>query len=399
MRCGMESRARRVLASALAIGAVLSFTVPAAVADRVEKTLDIPGGGPGAGSTRLTYQIITPDNFKPGSTAPVLLVLPPGPQDADMVNAGLSKVDPECRKQGWVVVSPEAPGGRLFYKGSEEYLPALLDEVKKTAVFEGGRVHMMGSSNGGLSALRFAIARPELVRSVILLPGGFASKEDAARIDRLKHIPVRLFVGSDDNVGWTDGAKDVLAAGEKAGLNITLDIRQAQGHMIANLMGEELMRLLDGFRTLEGTMTGPKAEVAKVLDTIHEAAANAEFDRYFAQFAADGIFIGTDATERWTIDQFKAYAKPIFDKGKGKGGWTYTVRSRNVDLFPDGQAAWFDEVLDNAKYGECRGTGVLRKVGAKWVICQYHLTVPVPNPLLERVAKMIKAEKDKEKRK
>ena len=39
-----------------------------------------------------------------------------------------------------------------------------------------------------------------------------------------------------------------------------------------------------------------------------------------ALYAPDAVFIGTDAGERWTIDEFEAYAEPHFSAGRG---WTY----------------------------------------------------------------------------
>ncbi|MCK5940917.1 MAG: nuclear transport factor 2 family protein [Planctomycetes bacterium] len=59
-----------------------------------------------------------------------------------------------------------------------------------------------------------------------------------------------------------------------------------------------------------------------------------------------------------------------------------------------GQLAWFDEVLDNASYGECRGTGVLVRRDGAWVLQQYNLTVPVPNDLMADVARQIRAHVD-----
>jgi hypothetical protein len=61
-------------------------------------------------------------------------------------------------------------------------------------------------------------------------------------------------------------------------------------------------------------------EIGELLDRFHKAASAARFDEYFGLFAPDGIFIGTDAEERWTLAEFKAYTKPYFDKGRG---WTY----------------------------------------------------------------------------
>ena len=126
---------------------------------------------------------------------------------------------------------------------------------------------------------------------------------------------------------------------------------------------------------------------SQTLDRFHPAAARAQFEEYFSLFAPEGVFIGTDASERWTVAQFKAYAKPHFDKGRG---WTYTKVERNITVAADGKHASFDELLDNAGLGRCRGTGVLRLIDGQWRIEQYHLTIPVPNELASEVVKRIR---------
>lgn len=136
-----------------------------------------------------------------------------------------------------------------------------------------------------------------------------------------------------------------------------------------------------------GVATPPARAVEETLDQFHTAAANANSAAYFALFAPEGIFIGTDATERWTVEEFRRYAAPHFAKGRG---WKYVPTNRHVALAPPGDVAWFDEILENSSYGVCRGTGVLRKIGGAWRICQYHLTIPVPNALAGKVVKMIR---------
>jgi ketosteroid isomerase-like protein len=134
-------------------------------------------------------------------------------------------------------------------------------------------------------------------------------------------------------------------------------------------------------------MNDPGKEIEGVLDRFHAAASHADGAAYFALFAPEGVFIGTDARERWTLDQFRAYALPYFAKGHG---WTYVPRIRHVQLSPAGDVAWFDEILDNQKYGVCRGSGVLRRAGRTWLICQYHLTIPIPNELAGNVVELIR---------
>ena len=129
-----------------------------------------------------------------------------------------------------------------------------------------------------------------------------------------------------------------------------------------------------------------KDAIDSVLSGIHQYASEANFEAYFNLYTEDGIFLGTDASERWTIDEFKQYAKPAFDRGSG---WTYHMTDRHIYISDDGNSAWFDEQLTNEGYGLCRGTGALVKIDGSWKVSQYNLTVPIPNALLREVAGMI----------
>jgi ketosteroid isomerase-like protein len=128
-----------------------------------------------------------------------------------------------------------------------------------------------------------------------------------------------------------------------------------------------------------------RSAIGHVLDDFHKAASDADEARYFGHMAEDAVFIGTDATERWDRRTFREYAHPHFAAGRG---WTYTPRDRHIDIY--GDIAWFDELLDNAKYGECRGTGVLRKDKGSWKIVQYSLSIPIPNDVAGEVVNTIR---------
>ncbi|WP_417450558.1 nuclear transport factor 2 family protein [Kordiimonas sp.] len=125
-----------------------------------------------------------------------------------------------------------------------------------------------------------------------------------------------------------------------------------------------------------------KGSVSNVLDKFHAAAATADWDTYFALFSKEAIFLGTDAAERWDIPTFKSYAEP-------SDGWVYTMRERHINLTPDGNSAWFDELLTSQKYGTSRGTGVLIRTKTGWKISQYHLTFPIPNDLAAGITQQI----------
>jgi hypothetical protein len=117
-------------------------------------------------------------------------------------------------------------------------------------------------------------------------------------------------------------------------------------------------------------------DVARELDDIHDAAAHADEARLFAHFAPSGVFLGTDATERWDMAAFRAYAHPRFAQGKG---WTFHVERRAVAFDAGGGSAWFDEDLRGERLGAARGSGVLLREGGRWVVLQYNLALTVPN--------------------
>ena len=122
-----------------------------------------------------------------------------------------------------------------------------------------------------------------------------------------------------------------------------------------------------------------------LIDGLHKDAHEGNFETYFARYTSDAVFMGTDKTERWTIDAFKAYAAPAFEDGHG---WTYKVVERNWE--GDGDTRWFDEILFNEKLGHCRGTGVVEKVGGNWKIAHYSLTLLIPNDIAETVGSQSK---------
>jgi len=128
-----------------------------------------------------------------------------------------------------------------------------------------------------------------------------------------------------------------------------------------------------------------EAAIRAVLDDWHAAAAAADGARYFGHMSSDSVFLGTDASERWPLADFRAFCEPYFARGVG---WLYEPRERHVAV--QGELAWFDERLWNDKYGLCRGTGVLRREGAAWRIAHYSLTLLVPNELAPDVVKLIR---------
>ncbi|MEP5766178.1 MAG: nuclear transport factor 2 family protein [Halieaceae bacterium] len=131
-----------------------------------------------------------------------------------------------------------------------------------------------------------------------------------------------------------------------------------------------------------------KAEAAAALDAFHRAAAQADLDAYLALMTDDMVFLGTDGGERWQGEAFRSFASEHFSAGRG---WTYTPTQRHLTVAASGDWARFDELLDNATLGQCRGSGLLLRQQGAWRIAQYNLSVPVPNAMVVDLARAIRS--------
>ena len=153
----------------------------------------------------------------------------------------------EARRRGWIVVSPEAPGGRLFFAGSEKLIPDFLDKVAALYPPEGGRFHLAGVSNGGLSAFSVALATPKRFASLLGVPGYPQEGARDADLGRLRGIPVTLFVGENDS-GWREAMEDTHAELRRLGIRSTLRLSPGEGHIITKIPPADYWDALDAAR-------------------------------------------------------------------------------------------------------------------------------------------------------
>jgi hypothetical protein len=207
-------------------------------------------------------------------------------------------------------------------------------------------------------------------------------------------------------VAWFDEVLDSATYGTARGEGILVRdgetwrvLRYALSYPIPNELANGMTAEIKAFEADtpiadapgEAADTPEEAAAAAVLDALHGAASRADGATYFDLFTPDATYIGTDVTEHWSIAEFRAYAEPYFNRGRG---WTYTPRSRSLTLAPlDCRCVvWFDEALDSQSYGTSRGTGVLvRGEDGQWRIALYALTFPIPNALARDMTARIRA--------
>ena len=155
----------------------------------------------------------------------------------------------------------------------------------------------------------------------------------------------------------------------------------------------EMIHLADGWKISSITdtrrktncMSEDESEINALVDGWHLAAAVADEDTFFGSMTPKGIYIGTDASERWEADEMKVWSKKYFEQ---ESAWAFTAHDRNIKIAADGQTAWFDELLDTWM-GDCRGSGIVIKTATGWKIDHYHLSIAVPNDKVDGYLNLI----------
>lgn len=130
-----------------------------------------------------------------------------------------------------------------------------------------------------------------------------------------------------------------------------------------------------------------REHIGVLIDAWHAAAGDADADKYFGLMAEDAVYIGTEAGERWTKPEFVEFARPYFERGSA---WDFKSTTRSVYVSDDGRTAWFEELLDTWM-GVCAGSGVLQSTDDGWKIKHYHLSVTVPNDLIDEFIDLVRS--------
>jgi poly(3-hydroxybutyrate) depolymerase len=200
-----------------------------------------------AGGLGFQYRVVLPDGYDAAKTYPALLAFGGGPQTDRAVDGLLANnLREQAEKRGWLVFAPIAPDGQLFFEEGARIFPQFLDQLLAAYHVEGGRFHVAGRSNGGLSAFHVASLYPRYFVSLTGFPGMLQFSSPAA-IKAIAPLCIDMYVGGNDELGWT-GPMTAQARELKAqGLKVRFFLEAGQRHGIATLSGEGSARLFDGF--------------------------------------------------------------------------------------------------------------------------------------------------------
>jgi pimeloyl-ACP methyl ester carboxylesterase len=196
--------------------------------------------------TKIAYTLVLPTGFDATKTYPLLLALPPGGQDQETTDAVVDRVwKDEAKRRGWVVVSPVAPGALFYEPDSAKYVPELVQQMKTMFHAEGGKVHLAGVSNGGLSAYRAALDHPELYLDLLTFPG--MPPEQGDDVAKLKDLPAADWVGELDS-GWREAGEATIAKLQSLGDDAQITVVPGESHILESVGGGDYLAWLDRHR-------------------------------------------------------------------------------------------------------------------------------------------------------
>lgn len=178
----------------------------------------------------VTYRVILPDNYDANRAYPTVLQFAGGSQNLEIVQRSLeSDWRANAEKRGYIVISPASPNGELFFEGADRIFPAFIDHILTYYKVAGGKLHITGHSNGGLSAFHIAARFPQYFLSVTGYPGLLIPPIEQAAA--LKPLCLYMHVGDSDPV-WLARMQPQYRDLRDRGYKIQFRIEKDQVHRL-----------------------------------------------------------------------------------------------------------------------------------------------------------------------
>ena len=197
------------------------------------------------GGLSLTYKVSLPPGYDGAKTYPVVLVFTGGPQQLrGAENTVNTDWRAEADKRGYIVISPATPNGSLFFEDADRVFPEFLEAILRDYKVRGGKLHVAGHSNGGLSAFHVAAKYPQYFLTVTGYPGLFQGESNPARIDVLKPMCLFMHVG-DQDPSWAGAMRQQFEQLQKQGFKIRYAVEKNQVHRLKAAEVNLSQRLFD----------------------------------------------------------------------------------------------------------------------------------------------------------
>jgi poly(3-hydroxybutyrate) depolymerase len=231
----MPQTTRRLITT-VSLALIACQIASAEVLDKVKKV----------GGVDVHYKLILPKGYAPAKAYAAVLAFPGGPQTMRIVEG---TVERNWRYQaehgGYIVVVPAAPNGDLFFEEGARVFPKFITDLLGDFKVDGGKFHIAGVSNGGLSAFHIAATYPQYFLSVTGFPG-YLLDPTAARVKALSGMCINMHAGELDPE-WQSAMKQQSEQVRALGYKVRFTVEAHQPHILATLAGDRAARLFNQF--------------------------------------------------------------------------------------------------------------------------------------------------------
>jgi len=227
---------------------------------------------PLSGGESLQCGVILPEGFDPQATYPVCIAI----SGEKQMHVSRFFQAWHSNKRGWIVISPlRPPASPLFFKaGGISSVHALALSLLDIYNVEGGKFHMVGTSNGGSTCFAFGCRWPEMCHSITPVTGANLRQDD---LRRLQGVPVDMFVGDRDELGFHPAMEEIFKELKRVRHKPepTLTVLPGAGHLNIgqHVAMEEFWNLMECRR--ETKLTTTPANNSTVLRAESKEATNA----------------------------------------------------------------------------------------------------------------------------
>jgi len=209
-------------------------------AELIDKTKNVAG-------TTVHYKVVLPNGYDPSKAYPAILAFGGGPQTMNTVDSIIERnFRAEAERRGYIVVAPAAPDGQLFFEGGARIVPEFLKMILADYRIQGGKFHIAGPSNGGISAFHVAAENPQYFLSVTAFPG-YMWEPSEAKLRAISKMCVFMYVGELDEYMWHGEMKKEAEFLRSKGTVARYTVEKGQPHRMETLAGAGAGRLFDGF--------------------------------------------------------------------------------------------------------------------------------------------------------
>ena len=209
-------------------------------AELIDKTKNVAG-------TTVHYKVVLPNGYDPSKAYPAILAFGGGPQTMNTVDSIIERnFRAEAERRGYIVVAPAAPDGQLFFEGGARIVPEFLKMILADYRIQGGKFHIAGPSNGGISAFHVAADNPQYFLSVTAFPG-YMWEPSEAKLRAISKMCVFMYVGELDEYMWHGEMKKEAEFLRSKGTVARYTVEKGQPHRMETLAGAGAGRLFDGF--------------------------------------------------------------------------------------------------------------------------------------------------------